>query len=72
MSGPVGPVVGAGREGVATALRILVRGGEIDYRGASGSVGWDGDADLSRGYIGIRRLARDERMEDAGAMPFAR
>ena len=72
MSGPVGPVVGAGPEGMATALRILVRGGEIDYGGASGSMGWDGDADPSRRHIGIWRLARDERMEDAGAMPFER
>ena len=72
MGGSVGPVGGGAPEVVATALRILVRGGEIDYGGASGSMGWDGDAELSRGYIGIWRFATDERMEDVGAMPFER
>ena len=36
------------------------------------AVGWDGNADLSRGHIGIWRFARDERMEDVGAIPFGR
>ena len=67
-----GTVVSAGPQGVADALRILAQGGEIDYAGAAGSMDWDGNGDLRRGHIGIRRFTGNERIEDIGAVPFVR
>ena len=72
VGGPPGTVVGAGPRGVADALRILGRGGEIDYDGASGSLDWDENGDLRRGHIGIWRFTEDERVEEVGAVPFER
>ena len=70
-SGP-GTVVTAGPRGVAEALRILSRGGEVDYEGAANSVDWDQNGDLRRGHIGIWRFTRDERIEDVRAVTFGR
>ena len=67
-----GTVVSAGPQGVADALRILAQGGEIDYAGAASSMDWDGNGDLRRGHIGIRRFTGNERIEDIGAVPFVR
>ena len=72
IGGAPGTVVGAGPQGIAQALRLLARGGEIDYEGASGSMDWDGNGDLRRGHIGIWRFTHDERVEDVGAVPFPR
>ena len=57
----------AGPEGVADALRILADGGQIDYEGAAGSLDWDKNGDLRRGYMGIWRYTRytqDGRIEE--------
>ena len=62
-SGP-GTVVNAGPQGISDALRILARGGAIDYEGASGSMDWDGNGDLRGGHIGIWRFTEDERIEE--------
>ncbi len=67
-----GTVVTAGPQGVADALRILAQGGEIDYQGAAGSMDWDENGDLRRGHIGIWRFTEDERIEEVGAVMFAR
>ena len=72
VGGAPGTVVGAGPHGVAEALGILARGGEIDYEGASGSMDWDGNGDLRRGHIGIWRFTEEERIEEVGAVPFGR
>ena len=72
VGGGPGTVVTAGRQGIADALRILAQGGEIDYEGASGSMDWDENGDLSRGHIGIWRFTEDERIEDVVAVPFER
>ena len=40
VGGVPGTVVTAGLQRVADALRILARGGEVDYDGASGSMDW--------------------------------
>ena len=60
-------VCDTGPEGAAQACLILLRGGEIDRGSASGGMGWDRNADLNRGHIGIWRFARDERTADVGA-----
>ena len=65
-----GTVVNAGPGGVADALRVLSKGGEIDYEGASGTIDWDGNGDLRRGHIGIWRFTEDERIEDVRAVAF--
>ena len=67
-----GTAVTAGPEDVAAALRILAQGGEIDYEGAAGSTDWDENGDLLRGHIGIWRFTEDERIEEVGAVAFAR
>ena len=68
VGGPPGTVVGAGPQGVAEALRILGRGGEIDYEGASGSLDWDENGDLRRGHIGIWRFTEDDHHPGKSAM----
>ena len=70
VGGSPGTVVGAGPQGVAEALRILARGGEIDYEGASGGMDWDENGDLRRGHIGIWRFTEDERIEEVRAVAF--
>ena len=62
-SGP-GEVANAGAEGVATALRILAGGGEVDYEGASSTMDWDENGDLRRGHVGVWRFTENERIED--------
>ena len=69
---PPGEMVSAGQQGVADALRILARNGEIDYEGASGSLDWDGNGDLRSGHIGIWRFTEDERIETVETVPFER
>ena len=65
-----GTLVNAGPKGVADALLILAKGGEIDYEGASGSMDWDDNGDLRRGHIGIWRFTVDERIEEVRAVAF--
>ena len=72
VGGGPGVAVNAGPEGIADALRILAEGGAIDYEGASGSMDWDANGDLSRGHVGIWRFTGDERIEEVGAVPFER
>ena len=72
VGGGPGVAVNAGPEGIADALRILAEGGAIDYEGASGSMDWDANGDLSRGHVGIWRFSEDERIEEVGAVPFER
>ena len=71
IGGAPGAVVVAGPRGVAEALRILARGGEIDYEGASGDMDWDENGDpaprprrrlaLHRGRANRRRRRRAVR-----------
>ncbi len=72
VGGGPGMAVNAGPEGIADALRILAEGGAIDYEGASGSMDWDANGDLSRGHVGIWRFTGDERIEEVGTVPFER
>ena len=70
IGGPPGPTVLATPAGVADALRLLAEGRDIDYEGAASSLDWDDNGDLRRGYIGIWRFTRDERIEDLEAVLF--
>ena len=70
VGGGPGEVVYAGPEGIARALEILGAGGEIDYDGASGTLDWDANGDLSRGYIGVWRYTTDERIEEVDVVLF--
>ena len=72
VGGGPGVAVNTGPEGIADALRILAEGGAIDYEGASGTMDWDANGDLSRGHVGIWRFTGDERIEEVGAVPFER
>ena len=65
-------MVSADPRGVADALRILDRGGEVDYESASGSLGWDGNGDLRSGHIGIWRFTVDDQIEEVEVVPFER
>ena len=60
----------AGPHGIATALRLLADGGEIDYEGASGSIDWDDNGDLRSGHIGVWRFTAAERIEEVRAVVF--
>ncbi len=70
VGGGPGEVVFAGPEGIARALEILRAGDAVDYDGASGSLDWDVNGDLSRGYIGIWRYTTDERIEEVDVVLF--
>ncbi len=65
-----GETVIAGPAGIARALAVLAGGGEIDYDGASGPLGWDGNGDLRRGTVGIWRIAADGAIEDVEMVPY--
>ena len=65
-----GEVVIAGPEGIASALRILLEDGEIDYEGASATMDWDDKGDLRRGHIGVWRFTEDESIEELETVPF--
>ena len=65
-----GEVVIAGPEGIASALRILSEGGEIDYEGASATMDWDDNGDLRRGHIGVWRFMEDEKIEELETVSF--
>ena len=65
-----GEVVIAGPEGIASALRILAEGGDVDYEGAAVTLDWDENGDLSRGHIGVWRFTEDEQIEDLEAVAF--
>ncbi|MDE2991383.1 MAG: ABC transporter substrate-binding protein [Chloroflexota bacterium] len=70
VGGGPGEVVYAGPEGIARALEILGAGDAVDYDGASGTLDWDANGDLSRGYIGIWRYTTDERIEEVDVVLF--
>ena len=70
IGGAPGEVAIAGPEGVAKALRIVVDEGDVDYEGASGTLDWDENGDLRRGYVGVWRFTEDERIEEMDAKPF--
>ena len=70
VGGGPGEVVSAGPEGIARALEVLDSGGEIDYDGASGTLDWDQNGDLRRGYIGVWRYTSDERIEEVDVVLF--
>ena len=61
-----------GPEGVARALGVIRDGGDVDYEGAANSVDWDANGDLTRGYIGIWRFTRDDKIEDVETIPYER
>lgn len=61
-----------GLEGVSHALGIIREGGDVDYEGAANSSDWDANGDLERGYIGIWRFTRDDKIEDVETIPYER
>ncbi len=65
-----GQVVVATAEGIDEALQLLQDGEEIDYEGAAVSADWDGNGDLSRGYIGVWRFTADGDIEDVRSVLF--
>lgn len=66
---PGQPVI-AGPDGVAKALEALAERDEIIYRGASGTLAWNANGDLSQGHVGIWRFTADGRIEDVEAIPY--
>ena len=61
-----------GLEGVAQALGTIRDGGDVDYEGAANSIDWDANGDLERGYIGIWRFTREDKIEDVESIPYER
>lgn len=66
---PGEPVI-AGLDGIARALEALADGGQVIYQGASGTLDWNANGDLSQGYVGIWRFTADGRIEDVEAVPY--
>ncbi len=53
VGGPPGDAYSAGPDGVAAALAAIISGADIDLTGAATSLDWDGNGDITSGYIGI-------------------
>ncbi len=70
VSGAPGAIVIAGAEGISRALSILQDKGEVDYQGAATTLDWDENGDLRRGYVGVWRYTRDERIEELDTTLF--
>ena len=70
VGGAPGEIVIAGAEGISRALSILRDKGEVDYQGAATTLDWDENGDLRRGYVGVWRYTRDERIEELDATLF--
>lgn len=60
----------AGLDGVASALRILAEGKNVDYEGAAVTLDWDENGDITRGHIGVWRFTEDGGIEELEAVPF--
>lgn len=69
VAGPPGEDVLAGPDGIATALRALRAGTEVDYHGASIEIEWDEYGDLRYGYVGVWRFTPDGLIEDVEIAP---
>ena len=67
---PPGEMVIGTPQGVADGLRLLTDGRQIDYEGVANSLDWDENGDLLRGYIGIWKYTRDERIEELETILF--
>ncbi len=67
---PPGEMVMGTPQGVADGLRLLADGREINYEGVANSLDWDENGDLLRGYIGVWRFTRDERIEELDTILF--
>ena len=67
---PPGEIVMGTPQGVADGLRLLADGRQIDYEGVANSLDWDENGDLLRGYIGVWRYTRDERIEELDTILF--
>ena len=65
-----GEVVAATPQGVADGLRLLADGREINYEGVANSLDWGENGDLLRGYIGVWKYTRDERIEELETILF--
>ena len=70
IAGPPGETVTATPAGVADALSKLAEGAEVDFDGASSTLDWDDNGDLSRGHLGIWRFTHDERIEELATVPY--
>ena len=60
----------AGTEGVASALRILADGKDVDYEGAAVTLDWDENGDITRGHIGVWRFTKEGGIEELESVPF--
>ena len=70
IAGPPGRTVPGIPAGVADGLALLADGQEIDFDGASGTLDWDDNGDLSRGHVGTWRFTSDGRIEELDAVLY--
>ena len=70
IAGPPGRTVPGTPAGVADGLALLADGQEIDFDGASGTLDWDDNGDLSRGHVGTWRFTSDGRIEELDAVLY--
>ncbi len=61
-SGP-GRIVIAQAESIAAGLDAAAAGDDIDYEGAAGTLDWDVNGDITRGYIGTWRFTETGEIE---------
>ncbi|MDE2966525.1 MAG: ABC transporter substrate-binding protein [Chloroflexota bacterium] len=66
---PPGESVSAGAEGIAAALDAIRSGDQIDYAGAATSLDWDGNGDVTSGYIGVWQYV-DGTIEEVSVTAF--
>lgn len=57
VAAPPGDTYAAGADGVSAALAAIQSGNQIDFAGSATSLDWDGNGDVTSGYIGVWQYA---------------
>ena len=70
IAGPPGQSIPGSANGIADALAMLAAGENIDYDGTAGSLEWDANGDVIRGYTGIWRFTPEGEIEDVESVAF--
>ena len=69
VAAPPGDTFAAGADGVAAALDAIWSGDQIDFAGSATSLDWDGNGDVTSGYIGVWQYT-DGAIEEVSVTAF--
>ncbi len=69
VAAPPGGTYAAGADGIAAALDAIRSGDPIDFAGSATSLDWDGNGDVTSGYIGVWQYT-DGAIEEVSVTAF--